>query len=102
MTEPAGWVRQFADDIAAHPDPTYVAKLLAQFEAATAHEVVRLRRVTAYRLRMAGYGAQGTADLMHVDRSASSGWARTYARSNGLPWPPPREMFPHADDVLQT
>ena len=101
ITEPAGWVRQFADQIAAEPSPTHRAHLLNEFRKAAQHEAERLRGYTAYQLRMQGRTTEQVAAMLGVQRHAAMKWAAGYARSRNLPWPPERVLGPHPDDVIE-
>lgn len=94
LTEPAGWVRQFADAIAAEPDPSYRTLLLAEFVDAVRHEQGRLRGALVYELRAEGYSSAEVAARLHVTQQAANKWGRLHAQVNRLPWPLPNPKAP--------
>lgn len=94
LTEPAGWVRQFSDTIAAERDPTYRAALLAEWTAAVKHESRRLVGALVYDLRAAGYTSLEVAGILHATQQAVNTWGRRHAQANRLPWPLPHYVAP--------
>lgn len=94
LTEPAGWVRHFADTIAAEPDPSYRTLLLAEFVDAVRHEHGRLRGALVYELRAEGYSSLEVAQRLHVTQQAANKWGRHHAQVNRLPWPIPHPKAP--------